>query len=111
MRSPLAFTHCMLVSSLSLSLEVVSRPATQYKPIDLGPPLFFWDNYAFVGAIVITPSSIGSTPYYVGAATITLDSIGATTTALDYSRFCRVHRLITPFFVGAALDIPSYVGA
>jgi hypothetical protein len=74
--------------------------------------LFFkWDNYAFVGAIVITPSSIGSTPYYVGAATITLDSIGATTTALDYSRFCRVHRLITPFFVGAALDIPSYVGA
>ena len=69
------------------------------------------DNYAFVGAIVITPSSIGSTPYYVGAATITLDSIGATTTALDYSRFCRVHRLITPFFVGAALDIPSYVGA
>jgi hypothetical protein len=71
---------------------------------------------------VITPSSIGSTPYYVGATAIALDYIGATSTALDYSRFCRVHRLIItptfvgaaldiPFFVGAALDIPSYVGA
>jgi hypothetical protein len=59
------------------------------------------DNYAFVGAIVIAPSSIGSTPYYVGA----------TTTALDYSRFYRVRGLITPTLVGAALDTPTYVGA
>eukprot|EP01047_Picozoa_sp_COSAG01_P009968 COSAG01_NODE_417_length_17291_cov_610.598825_9_plen_171_part_00 len=67
------------------------------------------DNYAFVGAIVIAPSSIGATPYYVGAATITLDSIGATTTALDYSRFYRVRGLITPTLVGAALDTPTYM--
>jgi hypothetical protein len=58
---------------------------------------------------VITPSSIGSTPYYVGATAIALDYIGAASTALDYSRFCRVHRLITPTFVGAALEIPNYV--
>jgi N-acetylmuramic acid 6-phosphate (MurNAc-6-P) etherase len=71
----------------------------------------FSDNCAFVGAIVITLSSTGSTPYCVGTTTIALDSIGAITTALDYSRFRRVHRLIiTPTFVGAALDIPSYVG-
>ena len=69
------------------------------------------DKYDFVGAIVIAPSSIGATPYYVGAATITLDSIGATTTALDYSRFYRVRGLITPTLVGAALDTPTYVGA
>eukprot|EP01052_Picozoa_sp_SAG31_P079105 SAG31_NODE_38690_length_294_cov_0.789744_1_plen_89_part_10 len=64
------------------------------------------DNYAFVGAIVIAPSSIGATPYYVGAATITLDSIGATTTPLDYSRFYLVRGLMTPTLVGAALDTP-----
>ena len=39
------------------------------------------------------------------------DELEATTTALDSSRFYRVRGLITPTLVGAALDIPSYVGA
>ena len=71
----------------------------------------FRDKCESVGAIVITLDSIGSLTSCVGATTIALDSIGAATTTLDYSRLCRVRGLITPAFVGAALNTPSSVGS